>query len=176
LAYTNSTAPSAAQWTRQRVFKSDDPYASLSGRHLDMQIDSTGAIHAICYNDNYNDLIYLYAPNPASTGGAYSFNYAVAVDTEGASGEGGDLSLDESGSTVNPYVSYHYVNKLGTVNGLKFAYKISGSSNWEYEIVPLSSPIDGSRTSIEYARGGTWGKLAIAYLSDRYELVYLQDE
>ncbi|MDC7221322.1 MAG: hypothetical protein PQJ59_15405 [Spirochaetales bacterium] len=175
LAWSRSADTTEADnWTRQTVFQSDDDYALQSGTHIMMKIDSSGNIHAVCYNTGDNDLLYLYASDADGTSN-YSFDYAVAIDTQGASGEGADLILNGD----EPHVSYRYLNKASTVDGLKYAYQTTVDSEtvWEYMIVPAEETVEDARTCIEYNKGSVWtGSIAISYLSDRYELVYLQEE
>ena len=48
--------------------------------------------------------------------------------------------------------------------------------DWEYEILPLTTPIADKRTSIEYRKGAVPWTVALGYASDSFDLVYLRPE
>ena len=173
----NSMPNGTAEWTKQEVFKSDDPYRDNCGYYVSMKLDSSGNVHAVAYRIATGDLIYIYAPNVDGTG-SYTFNYSVLVDSQGSVGAWCDIDL--VGST--PYVSYLNAGGISTFNGLKFAYYDTAKGDWEHGTVATNSIVKDGRTSLVVRPtsaawvNSTKGKAAIAYVSGNYDLVILEDE
>jgi hypothetical protein len=164
----NPTAP--ADWTRQNVFAGGDPNAMFSGQHVAMKFDVNGNLHVVCYRSSAGDLLYLYAPDADGTD--YVFQNSVVVDSEGAVGTSPDITLN--GTT--PYISYLNNSMIGTFEGLKMAYYDGGLGDWEYEIVPVSTAVNDSRTSLEYRKGAVPWLIAMGYSSSSFDIVYLKPE
>jgi hypothetical protein len=171
LARANKVNPTApADWTRQNVFAGGDPNAMFSGQHVAMKFDVNGNLHVVCYRSSAGDLLYLYAPD--SDGTDYIFQNSVVVDSEGAVGTSPDITLN--GTT--PYISYLNNSMIGTFEGLKMAYYDGGLGDWEYEIVPVSTAVNDSRTSLEYRKGAVPWLIAMGYSSSSFDIVYLKPE
>jgi hypothetical protein len=117
MARANGTNPTAiGNWTRQNVFKSDDPYRTFSGQHVAIKFDANGGLHVVCYRISNGDVLYLYAPD-ADGGAAYTFDYSVLVDEKGSVGTWTDISLDGT----MPAISYINSSMIGTFDGIKYA-------------------------------------------------------
>lgn len=174
LAYANKTNPTAiADWKIQSVFDNDDENKEYVGEHVAIKVERTATaaiIHAAARTKT-GKLIYLISND--ADGADYTFTSKV-IDNSGSVGTYLDVSLNGS----IPYLSYINNMAYGTVNGLKLAYIDSANgNNWEYEIVPSDVKVIDQRTSIEYKNGSTtWGELAIGYLSNSFEVVYLKEE
>ena len=171
LAWSTSATPTAyTNWRIQTVFAAGDPNRTYAGKYVTMKIDTDGNVHAALSRTSSGSLIYLYAPD--ADGADYVFQNSVEVDYEGAVGTWPDITLN--GTT--PYISYLNNSMIGTFEGLKLAYYDSGSADWEYEILPLSTGITDNRTNIEYRKGAVPWTVAIGYASDNFDLVYLRPE
>jgi len=108
LARATVAAPTATtNWIRQTVFPVGDSHAS-AGTQLAMRIDATGGVHIVCL-DSDSSLIYLYAPDNAAGGGAYTFTKSVVVD--GLSSVYGRPDISLNGSV--PHVSYQVKGLYG---------------------------------------------------------------
>jgi hypothetical protein len=172
LARATATVPtSAADWELQSVFRSDDPNRTFVGQFVDMRVDAQGGIHLVASRTSVGDLVYLHAPDADGTAD-YVFDYSVVVDREGAVGAWADLTLDETGATPVPYVSYLNNSALGTFDGLKLAHYDASATEWEHEIVPVTTAVMNERTNTEYRRGSVSWEVAIAYKSTAFDLVY----
>jgi large repetitive protein len=167
---TTTTPTTAADWQLQSVFIPDDPNRTFVGTYVDMKIDSTGNIHLVAYRTSTGALVYLYAAD-VDGDTDYVFEYSEIVDSEGAVGAWADLSLDESGGTAVPHVSYLNGSALGTFDGLKLARFDPIAGIWEHETVPVTSAVINDRTSIEYRRGAVTWDVAIGYKSTSFDIV-----
>jgi len=167
----------SSEWTKSDVFRTDDPNKNYAGTNVSMKIDSNGDLYVVCYKIDTGDLIYLHAPN-IDGDGTYTFDYSTVIDSNGAVGSWADIYV--VGTT--PYISYLTSGGIGTFYGLKYAYYDTVKSDWEYGIAAANSAVLDKRTSILAvstgiaAWGGTKGKVAIAYGSSNYDIVYLEDE
>jgi hypothetical protein len=171
LARATSTTPtSASNWTLQTVFDAGDPNKNYIGKYVTMKFDTAGNLYAACLKISTGNLVYLYAANVDGTD--YDFDQSVVIDNDGSVGAWADISLD--GTT--PYISYLNSSMIGTFSGLKVAYYDSAKSNWEHEIVPLSTAINENRTNIEYKKGSVNWRVAIGYASSNFDIVYLLPE
>jgi hypothetical protein len=172
LARATSTTPNtASDWQRQTVFQVSDSNRLYSGRYITMKIDSTtGEIYAACYNTASGDLIYLHASDADLSD--YDFDESETIDSIGAVGSWTDITINSTSQSI----SYLNTSMIGTLSGLKLSYYDTEKSNWEYEIVPLMTPIYEARTNIEYRRGSLDWICAIGYKGTNFDVVYLKDE
>jgi hypothetical protein len=173
----NSQPNGTAEWTINSVFRSDDPNKDYAGNQVSLAIDSNGDLHAVCYKIDTGDLLYLHAPNIDGTG-TYTFDYSVVVDSVGAVGSWPEIFM--VGTT--PYISYLNNGMIGSFYGLKYAYYDTAKADWEYGIAASNTVVLDKRTSLAAkatgvaAWGGTKGKIAIAYGSGTFDVIFLEDE
>lgn len=152
----------AANWTRTVVSNT-----TCSGE-VSMRIDGANNIH-ILYQDQDGNLCYTFGiPN----GNSYTFKDPETVDTTGTMSYG---SISIKAVTVNGTTTYtpvaSYLNKSGTAQGLKYAYRTSAptangtfgsADNWDYMILPAISssthyPVGENRISLEARKTGWTG-------------------
>jgi len=179
LARASTTNPAtAADWTRQSVFQPGDPNRFNTGKHISAVVDDNGYLHIAFWSDDTGYLYYIKSSNDPDNGAAYTFDLAEVVDDTGTAGVWSDITLDRSGATDTPYISYLNSARLNTKDGLKMAYYDTAKGGWEYMVVATDTVVVQKRSNIEYKRGGApaWNA-ALGYAStSRFELVYLMPQ
>ncbi len=157
MARSNSATPTAAaNWTRQTVFPAGDPNDDYSnGKHVSAVVDDDGILHIAFWSEDTGYIYYIRSDADYDGGAAYSFLPSEIVDESGTAGVWNDITLDRSGSTDRPYISYLNSGRINTKDGLKIAYYDAAKGGWENIVVANVSTVTDRRTSIEYKRSGT---------------------
>ena len=184
------TATSATQgnaWTRQVVTGS----ANLRlGEYVSLALDGGNNIHIACKGAKESCLYYVYGARTAY--GTYTWT-TVCVDNNGSPGTWTDIKLTNpsaSGAAAGPVISYYDPTNDATEDALKVAYLESTASNaaenWDAMTVPCNNAVSASRITlaldvtdgVTYTANGTTNnsKLAIGYVSSRFDCVYLRKE
>ena len=148
----------AGNWTRTVVTNT-----TCSGE-VSMRIDGADNIH-ILYQDQDGNLCYIFGtPN----GNTYTFKAPETVDTTGTMSYGSISIKEVTAGTTTTYIPVaSYLNKAGTAQGLKYAYRTSAptaggtfsADNWDYMILPAISssthyPVNENRVSLEARKSG----------------------
>jgi hypothetical protein len=180
LARTGTVAPQddENQWTRQEVFRADDPNKDFNGKHISAIVDDQGYLHISFWSDDTGYLYYIKSNNNPENGDAYTFEYSQIVDDSGTAGIYSDITLNRTPGTDEPYIAYLNSARMNTRDGIKIAYYDSLKGGWEYVVIANNTIVTEKRVSVEYARGGSpdW-QAAFGYASvDRFELNYLMPE
>ena len=137
-----------------------------------MRIDGGNNIH-ILYQNEDGELCYTYG---TYSGGGFSFKAPEIVDTTGSMTYG-SISIKETSAGVYVPVAT-YLNKAGTAQGIKYAYRNSAPSgtstasadNWDYMVIPAISdsshyPVNENRISLEGRKTG-WSSTTATYLKN----------
>lgn len=153
------------------------------GQYVSMVIDADGNLHIACNGaKGGNKLYYIYGEK--SSYGSYSFTTTL-VDAEGA-GTWTDIQLEDttaSGTAAKPVISYYDPSNDSSENAVKVAYLDGG--DWDTMTVPLASNAVSDRITlaVDVTDGASVAsattnnsKLAIGYVSNRFECVYLRKE
>jgi hypothetical protein len=171
-----------------------DDMGSLAsiGEWPDIALD--GAMPAVSYltasAGSYDGLKYA-APKHQKAAVTSSFTTSVTSNDliGNTSFAAGDLITFPSNSAANLVRTVTaYDSATGTVtfaalasaptNGTKFIVYKPGT--WDYEVIPADSNVQKDRTNIEVRKSTKastdWGDTAVAYRSNRIELVYLKEE
>ncbi len=190
------TATSATQgnaWTRQVVTGSAAPRL---GEYVSLALDGGNNIHIACKGAKDSCLYYVYGAR--DTYGSYSWT-TVCVDNNGSPGTWTDIKLTNpsaSGAAAGPVISYYDPTNDATEDAIKVAYYEAPagtvtnphlvSSNWDTMTVPCNAPATANRITlaldvtdgVTYTTNGTTNnsKLAVGYVSSRFDCVYLRKE
>ena len=185
------TATSATQgnaWDRQAVTGS----ATLRlGEYVSLALDGGNNIHIACKGAKDGALYYVYGEKRSY--GTYIWAKPICVDNNGSPGTWTDIKLTNPGSygaEAGPVISYYDPTNDDTEDALKVAYLESDSSfvaaNWDTMTVPCNSAATANRITlaldvtdgVTYTAAGTSNnsKLAVGYVSSRFDCVYLRKE
>lgn len=182
------TATSTTQgnaWNRQEVKKTDADSLLRLGQYVSMVTDAGGNLHIACNGaKGGNKLYYIYGERTAY--GSYTFDAPVCVDAEGA-GTWTDIQLEaptQTGASAKPVISYYDPSNDSSENAVKVAYLDDGV--WDTMTAPLASSAVSNRITLAlditdgatYTADGTTNnsKLAVGYVSSRFDCVYLRKE
>ncbi len=158
--------------------------AKRLGQYVSMAIDGGGNLHIAAYGTaGGNKLYYIYGAKTSY--GNYDFTITT-VDAEGA-GTWTDIQLENptgTGAAAKPVISYYDPSNDSSENAVKVAYLDDGV--WDTMTAPLASSAVSNRItlaldvtdgdSITNATTTNNSKLAVGYVSSRYECVYLRKE
>ena len=193
---TTTTAPANGEgnaWTRQVVTGSA---ALRLGEYVSLALDGGNNIHIACKGAQDGALYYVYGARSAY--GTYVWT-TVCVDNNGSPGNWTDIKLttpSASGAAAGPVISYYDPTNDATEDALKVAYFETPSGtptnphlaaeNWDTMIVPCNSAATANRITlaldvtdgVTYTDNGTTNnsKLAVGYVSSRFDCVYLRKE
>ena len=153
------------------------------GQYVSMVIDAGGNLHIACNGaKGGNKLYYIYGAKTSY--GSYTFTTTL-VDSEGA-GTWTDIQLEAptaSGAAAKPVISYYDPSNDSSENAVKVAYLDGGE--WDTMTAPLASNAVSDRITlavdvtdgVSVATATTNNsKLAIGYVSSRFDCVYLRKE
>ena len=185
------TATSATQgnaWTRQIVTGST---ALRLGEYVSLALDGGNNIHIACKSAKEGALYYVYGARTAY--GSYTWT-TVCVDKNGSPGNWTDIKLTNpgsSGAAAGPVISYYDPTNDASEDALKVAYLESTTSNaaanWDNMTVPCNTAAIANRITLaldvtdgasiaSQATTTNNSKLAIGYVSSRFDCVYLRKE
>jgi hypothetical protein len=113
-----------------------------SGKYVSMKVDKGNVIHLAFYFSNSEYQTVVYAKSNAAITTLASFNSAAftayAVDTVVSGGVWTDISVDNDG---NPWIVYGDNGRKGNTDGVRVAYKITGTGAFTRA---LTDPISGN--------------------------------
>jgi len=138
LAYASSNNPNTGgAWTRRYVLPDTGAGSELrrgSGSYVSMKIDRENGnrVHLAFYNSTNKAVVYATAPSPSGT-----FT-ATVIDRVVEGGQWTDISVDSSG---NPWIVYADSSRIGGRDGVRMAYKSSGTNAFTK---PATDPISGN--------------------------------
>ena len=190
---TNTSTTEGDAWTRQVVTGSA---AARLGEYVSLALDGGNNIHIACKGAKDSCLYYVYGAR--DTYGSYSWT-TVCVDNNGSPGTWTDIKLTNpsaSGAAAGPVISYYDPTNDATEDAIKVAYYEAPagtvtnphlvSSNWDTMTVPCNAPATANRITlaldvtdgVTYTTNGTTNnsKLAVGYVSSRFDCVYLRKE
>lgn len=153
------------------------------GQYVSMAIDGEMNLHIAAYGTaKGNKLYYIYGAK--NSYGDYTFTTTI-VDEENA-GTWTDIQLEapgESGAAAKPVISYYDPSNDSSENAVKVAYLDGGV--WDTMTAPLASSAVSNRITLalDVTDGDSVAtatsnnsKLAIGYVSSRFDCVYLRKE
>ena len=153
------------------------------GQYVSMAIDGGMNLHIAAYGTaGGNKLYYIYGEK--NSYGDYDFTI-TCVDAEGA-GTWTDIQLENptgSGAAAKPVISYYDPSNDSSENAVKVAYLDNGE--WDAMTAPLASSAVSNRVTlaVNVTDGDSLAttttnnsKLAIGYVSSRFDVVYLRKE
>ena len=171
-------------WTRQEVKNTAADSLLRLGQYVSMVTDAGGNLHIACNGaKGGNKLYYIYGAKQSY--GTYNFTITV-VDAEGA-GTWTDIQLEaptQTGANAKPVISYYDPSNDSSENAVKVAY-LENDGVWDTMTAPLSSSAvsdritlalditDGASVATATANNS---KLAVGYVSSRFDCVYLRKE
>ncbi len=171
-------ATSATQgnaWTRIKVGGDENDKLRL-GQYVSMVVDSSNNLHIACYGTGGGNKLY-YIKGTKTSYGNYTFT-TTCVDPNGA-GTWTDIKLEGN----NPVISYYDPSNDSSESAIKVAY--FDGTQWDHMAAPLSSSAISDRvtlalditdgTSLATATANN-SKLAVGYVSSRFDCVYLRKE
>ena len=184
---TKTPTSQGSAWKRQEVTGSA---ALRLGEYVSLALDGGNNIHIACKGAKDGALYYVYGARSAY--GSYTWT-TVCVDNNGSPGNWTDIKLTNpsaSGAAAGPVISYYDPTNDATEDALKVAYLESTTSNaaenWDTMTVPCNSAATSNRITlaldvtdgVTYTDNGTTNnsKLAIGYVSSRFDCVYLRQE
>lgn len=187
LSGTATSATEGDAWTRQVVDGSATPRL---GEYVSLALDGGNNIHIACKGAKDGSLYYVYGARTAY--GSYTWT-TVCVDNNGSPGNWTDIKLTNpsgSGAAAGPVISYYDPTNDATEDAVKVAYLESTASNaaanWDTMTVPCNTSATANRITLaldvtdgaNYTADGTSNnsKLAIGYVSSRFDCVYLRKE
>ena len=193
--YPTSTTEGNA-WTRIAVTNDNELKELRLGEYVSLVLDGGNNIHIACKDSKNSALYYIYGAR--SSYGSYTFT-GVCVDNNGSPGTWTDIKLTTptaSGAAAGPVISYYDPTNDSTEDAIKVAYYEAPagtvtnphlqSSNWDTMTVPCNTPATANRITLAmdvtdgatYTDNGTTNnsKLAIGYVSSRFDCVYLRKE
>ena len=181
---TSATNGQGDAWNRTEVKKTNADSQLRLGQYVSMVTDAGGNLHIACNGaKGGNKLYYIYGAKQSY--GTYDFTL-TCVDSEGA-GTWTDIQLEAptaSGAAAKPVISYYDPSNDSSENAVKVAYLDGGE--WDTMTAPLSSTAISNRITlaldvtdgVTYTDAGTSNnsKLAVGYVSSRFDCVYLRKE
>jgi hypothetical protein len=130
LAYASTEAPAAANWTRRNVLPNDHSLFLGSGAYVSIKVDKGNNIHLAFYNSQYGTVVYAvgtrtgtftaYTIDNVIKGGAWT---NISVDDSGTTG-----TVANPGTPGNPTIVYADSARTGNYDGMRLAYKSSGTA------------------------------------------------
>lgn len=167
-------------WNRQVVTGS----ANLRlGQYVSMVVDGGNNLHIAAYGTaGGNKLYYIYGARSAY--GTYTFT-TTCVDAEGA-GTWTDIQLENptgSGAAAKPVISYYDPSNDSSENAIKVAYLENGV--WDTMTAPIKSSAVSNRVTLalDVTDGASLAsatannsKLAVGYVTSRFDCIYLRKE
>lgn len=183
-AATSTTQGNA--WTRVQVTNNAELKDLRLGEYVSLALDGGNNIHIACKDAKNNALYYIYGAR--SSYGSYTFT-GVCVDNNGSPGNWTDIKLtnpSESGTAAGPVISYYDPTNDNTEDALKVAY-LESDGEWDTMTVPCNSAATANRITLALdvtdgasiatqATTTNNSKLAIGYVSSRFDCVYLRKE
>lgn len=180
-APTGGTNPGEGNaWNRTKVTDSDK---YRLGQYVSMVVDAGNNLHIAAYGTaGGNKLYYIYGARSAY--GTYTFT-TTCVDAEGA-GTWTDIQLEDptkSGAAAKPVISYYDPSNDSSENAIKVAYLENGV--WDTMTAPLKSSAVSNRVTLalDVTDGDSLAsatannsKLAVGYVSSRFDCIYLRKE
>ena len=184
LTGTAASTTEGDAWVRQEVKATDADSLLRLGQYVSMVTDAGGNLHIACNGaKGGNKLYYIYGAKGSY--GNYTFT-VTCVDAEGA-GTWTDIQLEDptkSGAAAKPVISYYDPSNDSSENAVKVAYLEGGV--WDTMTAPLATNAVSDRITLaldvtdgaNYTANGTTNnsKLAVGYVSSRFECVYLRKE
>ncbi|MBO4532194.1 MAG: hypothetical protein J5726_00650 [Treponema sp.] len=195
---TSTSTPTAqgSAWKRQEVSNS----ANLKlGEYVSIALDGDNNIHIACKCAKDGALYYVYGEKGTTYGDDYTWT-TVCIDNNGSPGTWTDIKLTDpsaSGAAAGPVISYYDPTNDSTEDAIKVAYfeAPAGTSenphlvpaNWDTMTVPCNSVVETNRITLALdvtdgesiagqATTSNNSKLAIGYVSNRFDCVYLRKE
>jgi len=117
-AGTNNSNGTGDRWTRRYVLPNNDNLYRGSGKYVSMKVDRANNIHLAFLNTVHNTVVYAVGTRT----GAFT---AYAIDNVVPGGTWTDISVDNYG---NPWITYGNTNRTGNYDGVRIAYKSTGTT------------------------------------------------
>jgi hypothetical protein len=117
-------------WNRKYLLPSTGAGSELyrgSGKYISIKVDKDGGIHLAFYYSVKNKVVYYYAASRNNIGSAPNGTTVIAhtVDDVITGGEWTDVSVDDNG---NPWIVYSDSFRTGNYDGVRVAYRSSGTT------------------------------------------------
>ena len=149
IARASSANPtSAAKWTVQGVFASDDENYNTASDYMSCKVDSQGYLH-IAFQNTKGQLVYAKSTNNPSNGTtAYTFGASQVLDDSG-------MWIDMTMNGTTPYISY--LSRVNSYDGMKIAYYNANfdenndgvaEGGWETMTAAMDAKVTNVRTCI----------------------------